>query len=106
LAHLHSQRAARRTSRELALDRRKQALDQSATPVKQSWNCQAQFSEQLPHPFAMSRKGGPPPSLDPLQKHLIWDLKFLIPDFLCVARGDRTAGKPAIRNPKSQRNLY
>jgi hypothetical protein len=41
LAHLHSQRAARCTSRELALDRRKQALDQSATPIKPSWKCPA-----------------------------------------------------------------
>ena len=34
LAHLRGQRAARRTSRELAFDRRKQALDQSTTPVE------------------------------------------------------------------------
>jgi hypothetical protein len=37
-------------------------------------------------------------------KHLRCDLGFLIPDFLYAARGDRTAGKPAIRNRKSQRN--
>jgi hypothetical protein len=50
----------RRTSRELALDRRKQALDQSATPVMPSWKCPAQFGKQLPDPFAPSRKDGPP----------------------------------------------
>jgi hypothetical protein len=37
LAHVHSQRATWCTRRELALDRREQALDQDSTPVNPSW---------------------------------------------------------------------
>ncbi|MGB7622400.1 MAG: hypothetical protein WBN92_08635 [Terriglobia bacterium] len=39
-----------------------------------------------------------------LAEYLRWDLGLLIPDFLCAARSNHTAGKAAIRNWKSQRN--
>src|SRR4029077_9647968 len=39
LAHLRAQRAAGRASRELALHRTEQTLDQRSAPVEPSWKC-------------------------------------------------------------------
>src|ERR1700758_1345170 len=43
LSHLHRQSAARSAGRELALDRREDALDQSAATVELLWKCPPHF---------------------------------------------------------------
>ena len=43
LAHLHGQSAARSAGRELAFDRREEALDQSAATVESLWKCPSHF---------------------------------------------------------------
>jgi hypothetical protein len=59
LAGLHSQRATWCTRRELALDRREQALDQSATPVNPSWECPPHLgAHSVDAPGFLSALGG------------------------------------------------